>query len=475
MSFVTHGCVILSAQIYHSFFMNTYSFKQVLFLLFLSTMLGALHNELWCNSFYLKQLEESNFLCNESFPQVLTEVENFSTQECRFEAVLEPQVKVFKLLELVSGHGDSRENSTSEITSPNELCTYPLLMQSSLRAMLNAHSGSAFKSNDLKSLHQSVESLRLGDVEVDSSQSERDTIPSSMYLWAGAPRVLVDGSPARLTSKIRPYTLAAIGLAYTGAIYALHVYQKQTLWNQRGDFHFMEDGNYADWVDKFGHGYGAYTMSYYSGEVLRGAGVQAEAAQWYGSLLGLAYQLYIEVEDGYARDWGFSPSDAYSNTAGAAYHLLQWYVPVLQNFTPKWLYTPASSIGEKSRLFGSNFNDDYSSSTFYLSAKVYNLLPTSAQKYWVPWLNVGVGYATRALNLPEQDRKYIVMLDYDLVEMLPDFRVSPGGLTGDVLNWLKQSLNLFKLPSPALEIGQHGVTRFNLLYPFKIELAGIKF
>jgi hypothetical protein len=66
-------------------------------------------------------------------------------------------------------------------------------------------------------------------------------------------------------------------------------------------------------------------------------------------------------------------------------------------------------------------------------------------------------------------------LDYDLPELLPDFRNTVGGTVGDVLNWCKQTLNFVKLPSPSIEFGASGMTRFNLLYPFKLRVAGVTF
>lgn len=341
------------------------------------------------------------------------------------------------------------------------------------------------------STSRNVAMLPLHASDVQSEQTKNlslDTLSSSEFSYAGHVRYIIDGSAPLRNNQLRPWTLATAGAVYAGMVWGLHVYQKQTLWNQRSErFHVAEDGDYAQWVDKLGHFYGGYLSAYLGAEVLQGAGVSYEPARIWGTLAGILYMGYIETEDGFATGWSFSPSDMYCNVAGATYHLLQSYIPVLQNFSPKWIYMPSNLIGERRRTVdyhtgkeADNFNDDYSSSTFILSAKVYNLLPDNMKSYWVPWLNIGLGYATRNLGWVDpnnylQDRKYIITLDYDLVELLPDFRQSVGGTFGDVLNWLKQSLNYFKLPSPALEIGEHGITRFNLLYPFKISLGGLKF
>jgi hypothetical protein len=54
--------------------------------------------------------------------------------------------------------------------------------------------------------------------------------------------------------------------------------------------------------------------------------------------------------------------------------------------------------------------------------------------------------------------RLVLTLDYNMAKLLPD--------GGNTWNWFKQSLNLLKFPSPAIEIGK--VTRFYLLFPFKI-------
>lgn len=296
------------------------------------------------------------------------------------------------------------------------------------------------------------------------------------FLFAGHPRYTIDGSLPLRVSDIKPFTLAATGGMYAGIMIGLHVYQMETFWQQRSPvFNLIEDGSYAMGVDKFGHFFGTHLMCYYSTEVLQASGLSVESAHIWGTLMGMVYQSYVEIEDGYGSNWGFSPSDMYANAAGATYFLAQYYFPFLQNFTPKWIYTPAPWIGESARAEGMTFIDDYSSSTFYLSCKVYNLLPESTQQWWPRWLNVAVGYAARGLDTPDSDAKVILALDYDLPELLPDFRNTVGGSLGDILNWCKQTFNYVKLPSPSLEFGRSGMTRFNLLYPFKIRVAGICF
>ncbi len=273
-------------------------------------------------------------------------------------------------------------------------------------------------------------------------------------------------------------TIGLSGAALTFFV-VQHQLQMNTIWKEQGDFKIMEDGQYALYSDKAGHIFGTYYTAYYFREAFTMIGMGWELSNISAAAVGLAYTTYVEILDGYGANWGFSPSDFYADIAGSAFFIGQHYWPFLQNFTPKFMYFPADWFGEHPRAEAEAFIDDYSSHTLWLSVNVHNLLPENAKKYWPDWLELSFGYAVR--NLCSQatgcegnggelhlindgrdyvygDVKYIVALDYDLVKLLPD--------GCNFWNWFKQSLNFIKMPSPAVEFGS--VTRFYLLYPFKI-------
>ncbi|PKL79019.1 MAG: hypothetical protein CVV25_09565 [Ignavibacteriae bacterium HGW-Ignavibacteriae-4] len=192
-----------------------------------------------------------------------------------------------------------------------------------------------------------------------------------------------------------------------------------------------------------------------------------------GATIGLSYQTYIEILDGYGSNFGFSPSDFYADVFGAGFFLAQHYVPFLQNFTPKFMYIPADAHGEMKRRPHFAFIDDYSSHTMWMSVNVHNLLGEDYNQYWPKWLQLSFGYAVRNLCDPNDpnfdcsdsyavngivhgDRKFIVALDYNLAELIPEM--------GEPFDWFIQSLNYVKLPSPAIEFGEQ--TKFMLVYPF---------
>ena len=283
-------------------------------------------------------------------------------------------------------------------------------------------------------------------------------IPLSEFTIAGTQRYTIDNSPPMRRSKLKPLTTLAVGSTYFGILTALHIYQVNTIWNENTKFRIVEDIDQDFFSDKFGHFWGTYFNGYCSTEALIGAGFSVEMATIVGGLMGLAYQGYIEVMDGFGKNWGFSPSDMVANTAGFLYYMAQYYVPFLQNFTFKATYFPAPWYNEKPRREASMFIDDYSSWTWWLSAKMCNLTPASWK--WPRWLDLAAGYAVRDLRLENGvylgSQRFVIGLDYNLVELLPD--------GGNFINWLKQSFNYFKFPAPAIEFGEGA--RFRLFYPF---------
>ncbi len=313
----------------------------------------------------------------------------------------------------------------------------------------------------------SGKSDKIDSLTVNSSLSEADSnyIPLSQFTWAGDRRYTISGEQPRIVTQFKPVTAAIIGGFTLASIITLHIAQQNAWWQgQRRSFHFAEDWVSALQVDKFGHAYGGYFMAYGMDEALMTSGVDYNSSALYGSIFGVAYQSYVEFEDGFAKTWGFSPSDWYFDFIGPCFYLAQHYVPALQNIIPKWQYIPTEWTTKENINRPKTFIDDYNSTTFWYSLNVYNIMPENLKKYWLPWLNIAVGYGADSdiksdPNHPDQQniRRFIVGLDYNLVKLLPD--------GGNFWNWFRQTFNYIKLPSPGIEFS-NGVTRFYLMYPF---------
>jgi len=318
--------------------------------------------------------------------------------------------------------------------------------------------------------------------EIKKGTGEKYVSPED-FRYADNPRYLITGDMPLAETHIRPLAMGIMVGVYGTIFYFQHVGQMNTIWKDRGPFRIIEDGRYALYADKAGHIFGGYFSSYVMSESMMLSGFSYDASAIWGGVAGLAYETYVEILDGFGKEWGFSPTDWYADIFGVSLFVAQHFVPYLQNFTVKFMYIPSPWIGENKRVPSDMFIDDYSSHTIFLSANIHNMLPKDLKDFWPSWLQLSVGYAARNLCSPfppsqcdkcksEQiysdvwgSPKFIVALDYDLVKILPD-----GGY---VWNWFKQSLNYFKLPSPAIEFG--AVTKVYLMYPFPIKIGNIRF
>lgn len=319
--------------------------------------------------------------------------------------------------------------------------------------------------------------------EVESQRNDSlHNVSNDMHKIADKPLFTILGNPPNIENNLKPLPTGIFVGGYGIIFYFQHLGQMKTIWRNRSGFHIVEDGKYALYSDKAGHFYGTFLSSYILQSSLIECGFNYNWSTVLGAFLGLGYTTYVEILDGFSREWGFCPSDFYADIAGALFFLGFSYSPFLQNFTPKFMYFPPRWFNSNSRVPSTMFIDDYSAHTFWISINLFNFLPDSFKKKFPSWLELSIGYAVRNLCDPFHykcnpnssepvstyawgNRKFIIALDYDLVKLLPDG--SP------FWNWFKQSLNFIKLPSPAIEFGVP--TRFYLLYPFPISVGKVKF
>ncbi len=318
-------------------------------------------------------------------------------------------------------------------------------------------------------LISNIQTTSLYSYEIDKPVK----IDTSDFYYGGTKRYSLSGDLPNLETDINTPYLIGISATTVAFMVSQHIYQANTIWKDQAEFKIIEDGQYALYADKAGHIFGGYIMSYAYTEFLSSAGVSWELSNIIGATIGLSYQTYVEILDGYGSNFGFSPSDFYANLFGSSFFLAQHYVPFLQNFTPKFMYVPADAHGEMKRRPHFAFIDDYSSHTMWMSVNVHNILGKEYNQYWPKWLQLSFGYAVRNLCDPNDpnfdcsdsyavngivhgDRKFIIALDYNLAELIPE--------VGAPFDWFIQSLNYVKLPSPAIEFGEQ--TKFMLVYPF---------
>ncbi len=236
--------------------------------------------------------------------------------------------------------------------------------------------------------------------------------------------------------------LGIIGGALLTTTLVINYYQQNAWWlGERAPFHFQDDWEYALNVDKVGHIYATTAAQHIFQKSLEWSGVSESKSVWYGAGLALLFELYIETQDGFHKEWGFSPGDAMGDAVGAFYPVLQHYIPPLKNVKFKWSYWPSEELreGKKQMII-----DDYQGQTYWLSISFYDWLPKSMQSWWPSFLGIAGGYAARNLDgMGGGEKQFYIALDYDLTKL-------PGDSW--ILKTLKESGNFFHFPAPALRI-----------------------
>jgi Predicted periplasmic lipoprotein (DUF2279) len=239
--------------------------------------------------------------------------------------------------------------------------------------------------------------------------------------------------------------------ATIGAFWWLHNYQKNAWWSdQRGEFHFANDWDYAMSADKLGHFFdGALVQAIYRG-AFEWAGFSPTASVWIGAAFSIAYMTDIEIEDGFATQWGFSPGDQLMNVTGALYPVAQYYWSPLRSFNMKWSYCPSEDLSSGNK--NGAFLDDYNGQTFWFSVNVQDLLPKKSKSSWPDYLNIVTGYGVN--HYTDFDKRYA---DYYIGLDLNWERIIPG--ESKFMLWFKNVINHFRfLPLPVLKINKDGVT-----------------
>jgi len=247
-----------------------------------------------------------------------------------------------------------------------------------------------------------------------------------------------------LETRINVPVLAAITGVYLGSGIAVHIYQRNAWWkDQRSSFHFVDDKAYALGIDKVGHFYAGNLLAHAFSSGLEAGNIQSEQAAIYGGIASLMFELYVEIEDGYGPNWGFSLADAAGDLLGAAYSVGQYYYPVLKNIQARFSYIPTKELREGNHQ-GGNMIDDYEGQKYWLSFRLKNLMPEAMAQYWPSFLMLSVGMGVKDLDGGGGGtREFYIALDLD-AEELP--------LYGKGWQFVKNTLNFFHFPMPGIRI-----------------------
>jgi hypothetical protein len=263
---------------------------------------------------------------------------------------------------------------------------------------------------------------------------------------------------AQDTSGVKPVRLAIVSGITLGTVIPVHIYQRNAWWQgPRAPFRFENDWVYALNVDKLGHMYSGYLLSRTFRYMLEWSGISEKASTMYGSALALSYQMYVEVEDGFHRVYGFSPGDAMFNIIGATIPLAQWTFPVLRNFTLKYSYLPSTGYRDELKAGqAKTFIDDYQGTTVWLAVDPHFMMGSALSDAVPSWLGLAFGVGARDLNESGGGRRQAtIALDYNFS------RIETGS---SFLKGVFALVDFVHLPAPGIRLDGKRVV-FGVFYP----------
>lgn len=241
--------------------------------------------------------------------------------------------------------------------------------------------------------------------------------------------------------------------------------------HERVPFHWYNDNSGYLQMDKLAHSFIAYQESRAGYHALRWAGVPKNKALLWGGSLGFMLQLPVEIFDGIYEGYGFSMGDVVANTSGSLLFTLQEWRWDEQRIKMKYSFSPSPYAKVRPGVLGENTMEqlflDYNSHTYWLSV---NLKSFAKNSQLPAWLNVAVGYSANGMlgefenpdfisgqPAPNYDRYRQVLLSLDVdLSKIPTRSIFLKRVLG--------SLNILKIPFPAIEFNKRGVKAYGLYY-----------
>jgi len=270
-----------------------------------------------------------------------------------------------------------------------------------------------------------------------------------------------DGTPWLYETDINSLRIAGMaGLVLT--VETIGYFRLKDLWydwetTKLHSINFKQDFEKYLWMDKYGHFMHAYFATGLFSRGYRWAGMNGENSLIYGGISGWLWMLQIEIADGFFKEWGFSWGDLIANTVGAGFSVLQQIYPdVLGGIQPKISYRESEALRNHRYINGAeNAIDDYEGMTFWLAVNAYHYMPEDIQNKYPEWLKpfgIALGHAAKGIGANPQGgtREIFIGLDYDL-------RKLSLGNDNSLIRFLKEELNIIRLPLPAVKISPNGV------------------
>lgn len=254
------------------------------------------------------------------------------------------------------------------------------------------------------------------------------------------------------------------GIAWGGSIASL-----QYVWYAdfaKAPFHTFNDN--AEWqqMDKVGHMITSWNFARAGGDLFEWSGLNHRTAAVIGAAYSVGYMTTFELLDGFNADWGFSWGDVAYNSLGSLTYWSQEFLWNHQYAKFKFSFHNSGLSVYRPDVLGNDFTSrtlkDYNGQTYWMS---FNPVYWFKEESKIPaWINLSLGYSiedqlygdgsvyitqggsTQQIFVPY--KQYFLSLDIDLEEI---------PVSKPWLRFVLRTLNVVKVPFPALEFSEKGV------------------
>jgi hypothetical protein len=266
------------------------------------------------------------------------------------------------------------------------------------------------------------------------------------------------------SSRVNKKRLTALTLT-ASATYTAGLIGLNNLWyknSQRQSFSFFNDN--AEWkqVDKLGHFYSAFYLSYATSRSLQWCSVSETKSDFTGAITGFIVLLPIEIFDGFSDAYGASSGDLLANAAGSGFYLGQKYLWKEVRIYPKFSAHRTEHAKVRPELLGDNAVSEivknYNGQTHWLVADMDKFMR------FPKWLNLAVGYGGQDMIYARDHqniaagyrpfRQYYISVDFDLTAIRTRSKA---------LKTLIFIANAIKIPAPTFEFSRKGFA-YHALY-----------
>ncbi len=247
------------------------------------------------------------------------------------------------------------------------------------------------------------------------------------------------------------------------AVYGISLVGLHHLWYRNSEsqsFRFFNDN--AEWkqVDKIGHAFSSFYLSYGVSRGLTHYHVPERKSDLIGAITAFGVMLPIEIFDGHSAAYGASSGDLLANATGALLYLGQKRMWNEVRIAPKFSFHFTDYADLRPDLLGKGGEQilkDYNGQTYWLSFDMDKFCR------FPKWLNLAVGYGADGMIYARDEqhpqdaqpyRQYYIGLDFD-----------PGAIRtrSKAVKTLLFIAGMIRLPAPALEFSSRG-TKFHAFY-----------